>query len=137
MSGGCRGALLFCIDYRFHESLRALITELGLDEGGTDVIRVAGSARGIARPEHPRDRDFILDQLRKAHALHGVRHFFLVNHEDCRAYGELDVPDSKEELALHHRDLREARAIVLDAFDDVQVEVRFIRSTGVAEVVAC
>lgn len=129
----CRACVIFCIDFRFHGALAAFLAEQKLDEDGTDIVRLAGAARSLVRPGDPRDRDFLLEQLAASCTLHGVRQFYLLNHEDCGAYGQEHVPDSDAERAMHARDLQAARGLLQDRFPTLEVLTYFVRLDGRAE----
>jgi carbonic anhydrase len=121
------------MDFRLHEPLANFLVDQKLDGDGADVIRVAGAIKSLARPKADRDREFLLEQLKVAYELHGVRQFFLINHEDCGAYGLEDVVDSEEELATHLSDLRTAKILLQDQFSDTEVLTYFMRLNGKAE----
>ena len=123
------------MDFRLHESLANFFAEQKLDGDGADIIRVGGAIKSLSRPKEARDREFLLEQLNVAYALHGVRQFYLINHEDCGAYGLEDVIDSPEELATHREDLRVAKALIQDRFPDTEILTYFMRLSGTAEVV--
>lgn len=129
----CRACLVYCIDFRLHEPLTSFLTDQKLDRDGADIIRVAGAIKSLSRPKEARDREFLLEQLRVAYELHGVRQFYLINHEDCGAYGLEDVVDSPEELAIHRDDLRVARVLLKDRFPDTEVYTYFMLLSGKAE----
>ena len=131
----CRACLIYCIDFRLHEPLANFFAEQKLDADGADVIRVGGAIKSLAQPKETRDREFLLEQLNVAYQLHGVRQFYLINHEDCGAYGLEDVIDSPEELATHREDLRVAKALVRDRFPDTEILTYFMRLSGTAEAV--
>ena len=131
----CRACLVYCIDFRLHDSLANFLAEQKLDGDGADVIRVGGAIKSLAQPKETRDREFLLEQLNVAYELHGVRQFYLINHEDCGAYGLEDVIDSPEELATHREDLRIAKALVQDRFPDTEILTYFMRLSGTAEAV--
>jgi hypothetical protein len=123
------------MDFRLHESLANFFAAQKLDADGADVIRVGGAIKSLAQPKETRDREFLLEQLNVAYELHGVRQFYLINHEDCGAYGLEDVIDSPEELATHREDLRFAKALVQDRFPDTEIFTYFMRLSGTAETV--
>ena len=131
----CRACLVYCMDFRLHESLANFFAEQKLDGDGADVIRVGGAIKSLAQPKEVRDREFFLEQLNVAYELHGVRQFYLINHEDCGAYGLEDVIDSPEELATHREDLRVAKALIQDRFPDTEILTYFMKLSGTAEVV--
>ena len=123
------------MDFRLHESLANFFAEQKLDGDGADIIRVGGAIKSLSRPKEARDREFLLEQLNVAYALHGVRQFYLINHEDCGAYGLEDVVDSPEELATHREDLRVAKALIQNRFPDTEILTYFMKLSGTAEVV--
>ena len=129
----CRACIIFCMDFRLNGALTAFLSIQELDEDGADIIRVAGAAKNLARPNDPRDRDFLLEQLATSARLHGTRQFYLVNHEDCGAYGLEQVPDSDTELTLHSRDLRAGRALLQERFPTIEVLTYFMMLDGRAE----
>ena len=129
----CRACIVYCMDFRLHEPLNNFLEDQKLDGDGADVVRVAGAIKSLSRPQNARDREFLLEQLNVAYELHGVRQLYLINHEDCGAYGLEDVVDSPEELALHAEDLRVARALLKDRFPDTEVLTYFMRLDGKAE----
>jgi hypothetical protein len=129
----CRACIIFCMDFRLNKLLAEFLAEQNLDKDGADIIRVAGAAKSLARPGDPRDRDFLLEQLATSGRLHGTRRFYLINHEDCGAYGEEQVPDSDAELAMHARDLRTGRALLQKRFPAVEVLTYFMSLDGRTE----
>ena len=76
----CKACLVYCMDFRLHDSLDKFLAEQELVEPGADIIRVAGAIKSIAQPEQSRDRDFLLEMLSVSYDLHGVRPYF------CPAY---------------------------------------------------
>ncbi len=129
----CRACIVYCMDFRLHEQLNNFFEDQKLDGDGADVIRVAGAIKSLSRPKEARDREFLLEQLKVAYELHGVRQLYLINHEDCGAYGLEDVVDTPEELAIHLEDLRVAGALLKDRFPDTEVSTYFMRLDGKAE----
>jgi carbonic anhydrase len=123
------------MDFRLHDSLANFLAEQELVGAGADIIRVAGAIKSLAQPQDSRDRDFLLEMLNVAYDLHGVRQFYLINHEDCGAYGLEDVADSEEELATHREDLKAAGALVKSHFQDVEIFTYFMWLSGKAELV--
>lgn len=126
----CRACVLFCMDFRFHDHLAELFVEEGLDEERADVIRVAGSAKNLARPEDPRDREHLYEMFQTSYDLHHARQFYLVNHEDCGAYGLEVIADDDDEIAIHRGDLRRAREQLAERFPDVEVICCFVWLDG-------
>lgn len=131
----CKACIVYCMDFRLHQPLANFFADQKLDGDGADVIRVAGAIKSLSRPKEARDREFLMEQLNVAYQLHGVRQFYLINHEDCGAYGLEDVVDSPEELATHRQDLHVARILLKDRFADTEIFTYFMRLSGKAEVV--
>jgi carbonic anhydrase len=131
----CKACLVYCMDFRLHDLLDKFLADQELVEGGADIIRVAGVIKNVAQPKQSRDRDFLLEMLKASYDLHGVRRFYLINHEDCGGYGLEDVPDSEEELAIHREDLRSAKATIKALFPDVEVLTYFMWLSGKAELI--
>lgn len=129
----CRACVVSCIDFRLHEHLKRFVCERGLDKDGTDMVRVAGAAVNIARPKRSWARDFVVSELEASHGLHEIREIYLVNHEDCGAYGWENVVDSEEELATHRKDLQQARAFLKGRFPDVKIFAFYQRLDGGVE----
>jgi len=121
------------MDFRLHESLANFLADQKLDGDGADIIRVAGGVKSLAQPKEDRDREFLLEQLKVAYELHGVRQFYLINHEDCGAYGLENVVDNEEELATHLSDLGGAKALLQDQFPDIEVLTYFMSLSGAAK----
>jgi len=117
----CRAAVLFCMDFRFHEILGDFLVEEGLDRDRADVIRLAGAAKNLARPADARDRESLYEMLQVSYDLHHARQFYLINHEDCGAYGPELIQDDVVELEVHRQDLRAARDMCKGRFPDVEV----------------
>jgi len=129
----CRACMIFCMDFRLHDALAAFLRDERLDWHKADIVRVAGAAKSLARPKEPRDREFLLEQLEVSRALHDARQFYLVNHEDCGAYGPEEIPDTHEELAVHRCDLQLAKELLATRFPDVEVIPCFMWLTGRTE----
>jgi len=125
--------VITCIDYRQHDKLMTFLSDHQLDADGADMIRVAGGVRMLIRPAHPRDRQWLMRQIRYAYESHGVREFHLINHEDCGMYGPELEPDSEEELVIHRQDLRSANALIKRALGDVTVSAWLMREDGPLE----
>jgi hypothetical protein len=57
--------------------------------------------------------------------LHKARAIYLINHENCGAYGHFGFDSRKIELMQHHKDLQRAKEIVGKRFPNVKIEIRF------------
>jgi hypothetical protein len=132
----CRACILYCMDFRLHDTLQELMKQEGLDEDRADVIRVAGAAKNLARPEDPRDRERLFEMFKTSYDLHHARQFYLVNHEDCGAYGLEVVADDDSEVDMHHEDLKRAGIALAERFPDVEVRRFFVWLDGQIDPVA-
>jgi hypothetical protein len=129
----CRACLLFCMDFRFRRQLDAFLSAQGLDADGVDVIRAAGGAKNLARPLDMRDRYWLLEQIGISRDLHHARQVYIMNHEDCGAYGPEAFADDAEELDIHRKDLLAARDLVRERFVGMEVLPYFMGLDGRAE----
>ena len=129
----CRACVVHCMDFRFHDHLAALMKQEGLDENRADVIRVAGAAKNLARPEDPRDREWLIEMFQLSYDLHHARQFYLVNHEDCGAYGLEVITDDDQEIEVHRGDLKRAQTELTERFSDVEVICYFVWRDGQIE----
>ena len=106
-----------CSDGRVADALAALQEQEG--EPSADRLLVPGGPLVFTLPGN--ERRVTLDFVRTQMDLHGIRTIYLVSHQDCTAYeralGGLGF-DQRELLA---RDLRRVRALVENAFPDVDV----------------
>ena len=132
----CKGCIVYCMDFRLHDGLKRFMNDHGLMDDGTDVIRVAGAAKTLTRPKDPRDRAWLFEQLKISHDLHHSRTFYLINHEDCGAYGAENIKDPDEEWQIHRQDLSAAQAEVKRVFSDVEVHTFIMHLDGHAEPVS-
>jgi hypothetical protein len=128
----CRACVVFCMDYRFHGQFQSFLAAEGLLEDGADIVRVAGVAKNLAESASDVARAFVLDQLHASKRLHGIQQIYLLNHEDCGAYGEELVPDEKEEFDLHRRDLQQARTLLEREFPDTEILTYIMYMNGEA-----
>jgi len=127
----CKACIVFCMDFRLHEGLAGFMKDEELDWHKADIIRVDGAAKTLAQPKEPRDRAFVLEQLQISYGLHNVRQFYLINHEDCGAYGPEADPDRSDELNTHMCDLKAAKLVVEARFPaDIEVIPCFIWLNG-------
>lgn len=129
----CRACVVACIDFRLDKPLRRFLVVQGLDKDGADVVRVAGVSLSLARPDKTWQRDFVLGQLKASYALHKIKEIYLLNHEDCGAYGLECVPDSEEERREHWSDLKAAKGLIESHIPGVEVLSYFLHIDGRAE----
>ena len=130
----CDAAIVWCFDNRFEAVLRKLVKRLGLQY--YDPIRIAGGTKCLASPDHDRDREFVLEQIRISMRLHETETVILMLHSDCGAYGGLAAFDGNAELeAEHHRqELHRAAQILKAEIPELTVKGYFVDFEGVWEI---
>jgi hypothetical protein len=128
MSHYCEAALITCEDFRLHQRkdgrnyIAQFIKELGVD---CDLITRGGGVQDMVRPREQGYRDCLLRDTQVSVKLHEADTIYLVNHEDCGAYGDMDFSSRDEEIEQHYKDLRKAREIILENFPDKTVKLYF------------
>lgn len=125
MSHTCQALVLACIDFRFHDKLNQWLNDKGLKDNA-DQVKIAGGVLSIIKPTEMRDRDFLLHQLGISVSLHEIKQVYLINHEDCGAYGgKKSFASDAEELEKHIIDMRDAKKIILEKFPQLEVKLIF------------
>ena len=128
----CDAAILWCFDHRFDLGFRKFLKRIGV--ANSDPIKVAGGAKCLASPEHEREREFVLEQIRKSMRLHGTSRVILMVHSDCGAYGGLAGGfggDAQAEAAHHQRELARAAANLLETIPGIEVQGYFVDFEGI------
>jgi len=111
------------MDFRLHrradgrDALGKFVDQLGCD---CDVIARAGAVQDIVRPPSE-GQNTLLRDIGISVALHKIETIYLVNHEDCGAYGSHNLPDADAECAMHNDDLDAACGILRDKFAGIEV----------------
>jgi carbonic anhydrase len=131
----CDAAIVWCFDNRFQLGFSKYLKRLGVVN--SDPIKIAGGAKSLVSPEQERDREFVLEQIRKSIKLHGTKRVILMLHSDCGAYGGLAGGfggDAKAE-ALHHEDeLQRAAEWLKNEIPGIEVQGYFVDFEGIWEV---
>lgn len=100
----CQSIVVSCIDFRLRKYLRRW-TSNNL-QGGFDRVAVAGGVKNLP---------FILDQISISVKLHHIKDVYLINHEDCGAYGEIGT------FEKHTEELRNAKKIISEKFPNLKI----------------
>lgn len=103
-----------CIDYRLQHMLDTWIKQ-HLGYGNYNRVALAGGVKNW---------DVIFTQIEMSRRVHHITRVVLINHEDCRAYGET------ESYEHHLSDLRQARENVQAHFPDLRVELYYLSLDG-------
>ncbi len=123
MAHTCQACIVTCMDFRLHrradgrDALGKFVDQLGCD---CDVIARAGGVQDIVRPAGEGENTLLRD-IGISVALHQIETIYLVNHENCGAYGSHDLPDADAECAMHNDDLDTACGILRERFSGVEV----------------
>ena len=77
--------IVWCFDNRFS----ALLEEFkrAHNFAHTDLVKVAGGAKGLSSPGKPYERKYVLDQIAKSLTLHHSKKIVLMVHSGCGDYG--------------------------------------------------
>ena len=128
MAGDCKAALITCEDFRLHQRtdgrncIAEFISPLGED---CDLITRGGGVQDLVRPKKEGYSDSLYRDTRVSAKLHNVETIYLVNHEDCGAYRDMDFSSREEEIDQHHKDLRKAKEMILERFPEKEVKLYF------------
>lgn len=121
----CKLLVISCLDYRFQEPLRQFLNRKGY-RNNYDLVCLAGGAGSIVSPL-PYRKKTVFQQLKVSRRLHGIEEVYLINHQNCGAYGDKYSSGSQKERKKHERDLGEARKKVTKMFPHLRVFTFFIR----------
>jgi hypothetical protein len=126
----CDAAVIWCFDHRFHQAFAKFLKRRGMEN--PDVIKLAGGAKALASGS-PRERDFVIDQIRKSITLHGTKLVILMLHSDCGAYGGLQAfgNDAQIECQRQEAELLRARDFVHETIPGIAVQSYFVDFEGV------
>jgi len=128
MSHHCKAALITCEDFRLHQRkdgrnyIAEFIKTLGCD---CDLITRGGGVQDLVRPEQDGYAGSFLRDLNVSASLHQADTIYLINHENCGAYGSFNFLSRDDELEKHYDDLRKAKEIILEKVPDKNVLLFF------------
>lgn len=133
MSHHCDNLIIHCIDFRFIKAINAFMDAQELTEN-CDIISIAGGVKNLVEPSDPADRTVLLKQIELSKKLHGISAVYLVNHEDCGAYGGKQAFEScAQETEYHRRHLCNAADILFALYPDFTFHCYIARLNGVLE----
>jgi carbonic anhydrase len=120
----CEGVIITCEDFRLHQRcdgrdyVAQFIKSLGED---CDLITRGGGVKDLA--EHCGDEGSVLRDCGISVNLHHAERIYLINHQDCGAYGSFSSP--KEEKEKHVEDLEEARNFLSERFPNARIRIYY------------
>lgn len=91
----CKALVISCIDYRFVTKVRNYLSNQNLKES-YDLITTPGASLNI---------DKVSDHIGISFRLHKPKEVYIIDHEDCGAYG---ADNSKERHELNLKKARQA-----------------------------
>lgn len=110
----CNAVVISCMDFRLRKFLRAWASST-LDTGGYDRVAIAGGVKNLG---------VIVDQVSLSAQLHHIKEVYLINHENCGAYGvEGDFEKHKEDLLF-------AKTIIAQRFPEMNVIPLYLKLSG-------
>ncbi len=128
MANSCEAALITCEDFRLHQRAdgRNYIGDFIKNlEKDCDLITRGGGVQDLVRQKSEGYSDSLLRDTKVSAKLHEAETIYLVNHEDCGAYNDIEFPSRQEELNQHYEDLKKAKEIILNRFPGVEVKLYF------------
>lgn len=108
------GIIVTCIDFRLQKAINNWISQHFAPKT-FDRVALAGGVKNL---------ETILGQIEIAVRLHHVKKVILINHEDCRAYGEAETPEK------HAEDLKAAKAKIKEVYPTLEVETYYLHLDG-------
>jgi carbonic anhydrase len=118
--------VISCFDARFDVAIRKFLKRRGIVT--FDHIKIPGSAKSLAAPECPEDRDFVLRMIRTSIRLHQPRRVLILAHQDCGAYPGVAVD-------VVAGDVVRAAGVILASEPSLAVECFFADFDGIYRVV--
>jgi carbonic anhydrase len=116
----CKNILFKCMDFRMQSKTLEWLKENGYF-GDCDVVSVAGSSKGIADDDQS-VRNFLLNQIKISHDLHGAENIILIHHSDCGAYkGSYQFSSPEEEKQKQEEDMIKVENIAKESFPDMNI----------------
>lgn len=127
MAHHCQAAIITCEDFRLHrreDGSDCLAEFLKVSGLSGDLITRAGGIQDLVRPQDGFDKSLLRD-IAVSVNLHQAGQVYLINHQDCGAYGGFEFTSPAEEFERHKADLLAAAAIIKREFPAVTVKLYF------------
>jgi carbonic anhydrase len=110
--GSCDAMILYCMDPRVPEPVRAYTHQRGLTGKFSQVV-IAGAAIGVVAPKFKDWHKTFWDNLAASIQLHNIPRVIAINHRDCGAakiaYGAAKVANATRETETHRAALAQFR----------------------------
>ncbi len=109
----CQAIVVTCMDFRFQNMIQKW-TENHI-KNGFDKVAIAGAVK---------DLEFVLSQIEISVRLHQTKEVYLINHEDCGAYGK------ENSFERHMSDLLKAKASISQRFPQLKIYLLYSKLDG-------
>lgn len=109
----CQAIVVTCMDFRLQKYIEKWTDEN--IKGGYDKLALAGAVK---------DLPFVTNQIALSIKLHRTREAYLINHEDCGAYGKTGT------FAKHRQDLLFAKKILGKKFPSLKISLLYLKLNG-------
>lgn len=116
--------IIWCFDDRFSSLLKEFKRASNFNH--TDVVRVAGGAKGLSNPGQPYERDYVLSQIEKSLALHNAPKIVLMVHSGCGDYGK-KFADREVEEQFYFEELDKAWTVVMEYLKNKRSKVKVLK----------
>ncbi|MBU1000663.1 hypothetical protein KKE78_04690 [Patescibacteria group bacterium] len=113
----CDSVIITCIDFRFQPYIDEWLDKQ-FKAGSYDRISWAGGIKNL---------DDVMEQIGISHRLHCIKNAFLINHENCGAYGQAETAEK------HAQDLKNAAEEIENKFPEVEVKTYYLHLDGTFE----
>lgn len=109
-----------CIDFRIQHDLSLWISKK-FPPRSFDRVEIGGGVKDLKK---------ILKQVEIAFKLHHIKKVFLINHEDCGAYGKEETP------MKHVEDLQKTKTAIKKKHPRLEVHTYYLRLDGMFESIS-
>lgn len=109
----CRAIIVSCMDFRIQNHLHNWT--LKNIKGDTDRLTIAGGVKNLP---------FVLKQIGLSYKLHHICEVYLINHEDCGAYGK------EGNFQRHKEDLLHAKKTLKEKIPSLKITTFYLKLNG-------
>ncbi len=141
MANTCESAIVTCEDFRLHQKPfgeNKIAEFVEKHSGSSDIITRGGGIKDLVRPQRLGFKESLLRDIEVSINLHEINTLYLINHEDCGGYQDLEFDTKENEINQHKDDLKEAKKILKKRFLGLEIKLCLARKksgeTGVFEI---
>lgn len=118
----CEALVISCIDFRFQEHLKEFLNKRHFQS--YDLVCMAGGAKNFLQGS---TLPVALNQVGLSFKLHQIKRVYLINHQNCGAYGANFESGSPQELVAHSEDLKKAGKVIKEALPNLEIHLYFMQ----------